>query len=196
MARVKGTLTKVGKGKFGFFLMLQEREGFYFNTKYEPKAGVGDVVGIEFTPKGDTRGNVTKVKLLEDKGGPKGAQHNEQRDGGSGGGGGGGRSDSIVWQHSQEMAVRYVDVLLSNGAVKLPKDVTARQTVISALADEATYRFFVDANDPKASKTFKDEAGVASDSGKEESKGDDFDGDDKSDDGDDWDSGSDDEDWD
>ena len=48
MSKIKGTVARCGKGKYSYFIVLDEKDGFYFNTKYEPMCGVGDVVGIEY----------------------------------------------------------------------------------------------------------------------------------------------------
>jgi hypothetical protein len=196
MAKVKGKLTRVGKGKFGFFLMIEERDGFYFNTKFEPKAGAGDVVGIEYEPKGETRGNVKKVVLLEDNGGPKGAGGSSS--GGSSNKGGGyranpGKEASIVWQHSQEMAVRVVTALLANEAVKLPANQAKKEEVIRSLIGSYTVELFTDAQNPLESetyKTFKAENSADESEEKAPAKDDDWS---KDDDSDDW--GAGDDDW-
>jgi hypothetical protein len=150
MAKVKGTVKLVGDGKFSKFVMLENRDGYYFNTKFDPKCGVGDVVGIEFESKGETRGNIKKLVLLEDNGAPKGVQ--EKKSSGGGGGGGGGRGDqgpSIVMQHSQEMGLRYVSILLQAEAIKLPA-AAKREAFLSTLVDESTQRFYVEAFAPAA----------------------------------------------
>ena len=167
MSKVKGTVSGCGKGKYSFFITLVEREGFYFNTKYEPKCGKGDVVGIEFTPKGDSRGNVQKVIILEsnsngyeDTGGSGGG-----KGGGSGGGSGGGnadRQDSIVWQSSRKDALVLAGLLVSNEYVKVPKGDKGR-IVIEALVDEVTARFFGDASDPKKSAAYTTNVGIEED---------------------------------
>jgi hypothetical protein len=158
MSKVKGTISKFGKGKFGFFLMLEEKDGFYFNTKYDSdQYGVGDTVGIEYLSKGETRGNVKKVKLLKDSGGTKGAQESAPRSGGGGGGGGyTDRSPSIVMQHSQEMAIAYVSLLIEQGAVSVAGKADAKRTQISAYVDEETDRFYAAAIDPKGPSTSED----------------------------------------
>ena len=53
MSRKKGTVEKVGKSKFSFYIRL-DNDTRYFNTKFEPKCGVGDTVGLEFVEKGET----------------------------------------------------------------------------------------------------------------------------------------------
>ncbi len=145
MSRAKGKVARIGDGKFSKYIMLDNKDGFYFNTKYNPKCGVDDVVGITYTPKGETRGNITKVEILEDAGGPKGVQENARVY--SGGGGGGDRNASIIMQHSQEMALRYVTLLLSAEAIKLPK-ASDREEFVSTLVDEAIARFNERATNP------------------------------------------------
>ena len=145
MSRAKGKVARIGEGKFSKYIMLDNKDGFYFNTKYNPKCGVDDVVGITYTPKGETRGNITKVEILEDAGGPKGVQENARVSSG----GGGDRQESIIMQHSQEMALRYVTLLLSAEAIKLPK-ASDREEFVSTLVDESTVRFNEQATNPQS----------------------------------------------
>ncbi len=152
MSRCKGKVTGIGKGKFSYFIRLDTKDGFYFNTKYDPKCGIGDVVGIEFEQKAENRGNVKKVQILEDSGSPKGMQ--AQDTGGGTGGGGGSRQDSIVWQHSQEMALGLVTILLANEAFAAKGKIDAKRVQIEELVDELTTRLFNDASDPRKSKAF------------------------------------------
>ncbi len=144
MSRAKGKVARIGDGKYSKYIMLENKDGFYFNTKYDPKCGVGDVVGITYTPKGETRGNITKVEILEDAGGPKGVQENARV---SAGPGSVDRNASIIMQHSQEMALRYVTILLSAEAIKLPK-ASDREEFVSTLVDEAIVRFNEQATNP------------------------------------------------
>ena len=171
--RTKGTVTAIGKGKYdGFYLML-DGEKFYYNTKFNPKVGVGDVAGIEYEKSGDIRGNVTKVKLMTDNGGPKGFQADAQPAKRSGGGksfGGGGfndpaRQDSIVYQSSRKDALQLVELLLSNGAFALKGTADAKRVQIEELLDEITVTFFKAAEAPRDSAAFKTAAAVATDSG-------------------------------
>lgn len=156
MAKVKGTVFRAGKSKFGFYIKLDGDDAFY-NTKSEPTVGEGDVVGIEYEQKGKSR-NVKRVVVLEKGAGTQGSS-------GGSGGGGAARNESIVWQHSQEMAARVAGLLLSNGAVELPaKGADKRATAITGLVNELTYKFYVDAINPAESETFKAEAGVESES--------------------------------
>ena len=175
MAKVKGTVSGCGKGKFSYFVTLQEKDGFYYNTKFEPKCGKGDVVGIEFEQKADNRGNVKKITVLEsnsngyedtsksfsEKGG------NTQSGVGNKPGGGGDRQNSIIWQHSQEMAISTTHMLVTTDGIKLPpaSKPDARRVVIEALVDELTVKFFKDASDPLASKAYSDGAGIEEDAG-------------------------------
>ena len=125
MSKIKGTVTGVGKSQYSYFVRL-DGNPFYYNTKYEPKCGEGDVVGIEFEQKGDARGNIKKLTVLEknsdgykgDAGGGKSAGSARSAPAG------GDRQDSIVWQHSQEMALRLSTLILANGgyAVKRKTD--------------------------------------------------------------------------
>ena len=144
MSKIKGTVTRVGDGKFSKFVMIDARDGFYFNTKFDPKCGVGDVVGIEYEPKGDTRGNIKKLVLITDNGAPKGVQESSAPTGGGRSGGGADQRPSIVWQHSQEMAIRVVGLLVSNECIKLPK-AAEREDFVAGLVDGYTVRYNADA---------------------------------------------------
>ncbi len=143
MSKAKGKVARIGDGKYSKYIMLENKDGFYFNTKYNPKCGVDDVVGITYTPKGEARGNISKIEILEDAGGPKGVQENARVSSG----GGGDRNASIIMQHSQEMALRYVTILLSAEAIKLPK-VSDREEFVSTLVDESISRFNEQATNP------------------------------------------------
>lgn len=183
----KGKVSKIGKSKYSYYIQL-DGDGFYFNTKFDPKCGVGDVVGITFDRKGDQRGQIKDVKLLEDNGGPKGYQESS---GGSGGGGRGGsyaadpdRQASIVYQSSRKDALVAADLILSNDAIKMPKAVDGRRTVIEELIDELTLKFFAAASDPKAAT--KPASKVEDDAEGGDDWDDDDDPDDDWDDGDDW----------
>lgn len=164
----KGTVSKVGKSKFSFFVML-DGEAFYFNTKFEPKCGVGDVVGIEFDKKADNRGQIQKIVMLEDSGSPKGVQESSGFGGGNASKPSGGgnytpntdRQDSIVYQSSRKDALVLAEILVANEAIKLPKDADKRRTVIEALVNETTFTYFKAASDPQAA--LKGEAVVAED---------------------------------
>lgn len=150
MAKIKGTVTGKGKGKYSYFVRLQGNE-MYFNTKYEPKCNEGDTVGIEFEQKGPNRANIKKIVVLSE---------------GSGGfeppapqkfGGSDSRQDSIVWQHSQEMGVRFLDTLVAAGALKLTGNPEAKRTVLTETLNELTVSFFKDALEPRKSAAFKTE---------------------------------------
>lgn len=165
MAKIKGIVARVGDGKFSKYIMLEGKDGFYFNTKFNPTVGVGDEVGITYTPKGDTRGNISDVKMLKDSGSPKGVQEEARSTGGGGGESGGARQDSIIWQHSQEMAIAYVGLLFETDALKIPAK--QKEAVVSAAVDDATVRFFKDASNPKKSEAFKSAADVDEDMSEE-----------------------------
>lgn len=184
MAKRKGKVSKIGKSKYSYYLQL-DGDGFYFNTKFNPsKVGVGDVVGIEFDPKGDTRGQVQAIKLLEDNGGPKGHQESGGDFGGGNRGGNasgdGNRQESIVYQSSRKDALVLTGLLVEQGAIALPKAADKRRTIIEELLAEQTNRLFKDAMDP--SKAVKGAEEVEEDSG-----GDDWDEAPKDDGGEDWD---------
>ena len=157
MAKVKGTVFRAGQSKFGFYVKLDGDDTFY-NSKFEPKCGEGDVVGIEFTQKGKSS-NITKLVVLE-----KGSGGSRASSGGGKATGGGDRQDSIVWQHSQEIAARLTAILVANGGIELPaKGADKRATAIQGTFNALTYELFTAAIDPRESAVFKAEAGVAED---------------------------------
>jgi len=179
MAKIKGTVSNTGEGKFSKFIMLEEREGFYFNTKFEPKCGKGDVVGIEYEQKGDTRGNIKKIVVLEDNGGaaakdtwddaPAGdTKYNP----GSAKVVTGNRQDSIVWQSSRKDALVLAGILLGAEAFKPKGAVDAKRVQIEALVDEITTNYFADASDPRNSAAFKDAEGINEDASEPEDESD------------------------
>ena len=144
MSKAKGTVKLVGKGKFSSFVMLEDRDGFYFNTKFDPKCGIGDVVGIEFEQKGDTRGNIKRLVVITDNGAPKGVQESAAPSGGGGAGRGADQRPSIVWQHSQEMAILFVSTLVSSESIKLPA-AAKREDFLLGLVDSYTEDFNAEA---------------------------------------------------
>jgi hypothetical protein len=152
---------------------MLDGEAFYFNTKFEPKCGVGDVVGIEFDKKADNRGQIQKIVVLEDSGSPKGVQESAGFGGGSQSSASGGsnytpntdRQDSIVYQSSRKDALVLAEILVSNEAIKLPKDADKRRMVIEELVNETTFTYFKAASDPQAA--LKGEEAVAADAADE-----------------------------
>ena len=176
MARCKGTVTGCGKGKFSFFITLDSKDGFYFNTKYEPKCGIGDVVGIEYEPKGDKRGNVQKVQILEDSGSPKGVQSRESS-GGSGSNSGGSytaspdRQASIIFQSSRKDALVFLGLLIEKEAVKFKGKADSLRVQITETLDEITAAFYKDAAAPDKSNALTTAAELADDSPGEEESG-------------------------
>lgn len=173
--KIKGTVTKASKSKYGYFLQL-DGEPAYYNTKYRPKCGEGDVVGLEYGPKsnGKPGGQIFKVKIFEDNsGGYDGANSEGGRPAPSGGGGGsrqsagggGDQRDSIVWQHSQEMAIRAAALVLENGGLAIPAKAKAdeKMTLVANLIDGLTVNYFRDAIDPRNCAAFKDAEEVEED---------------------------------
>lgn len=201
MSKIKGTVSKAGKGKFSYFVLLDGND-FYYNTKFEPKCGEGDVVGIEFTPKGESRGQISKCVVLEDNSGGY-AKANSETSGGAGSSGSGSRSSnsgsgsnrgsggdrnaSIVCQHSQEMAIRTSEIILANEAFAVKGKADARFTQIVALIDTLTVKFYNDALDPEAAEFIKIAREIEKDS-KSSDDGGDWDGDEEEkSEGDNWD---------
>ena len=161
MAKVKGTVTGVGKGKYSHFVLIDTKDGYYFNTKFEPKCGEGDVVGIEYDDKGE-RGNITKLKVLEKN------SSGYQPSNSGGGSQGGSRQDSIVWQSSRKDALVLIGMLLDAAAIKLPSKSDAKRVVIEELVDEATATYFNAATDPRNCKAFTSNTEVEEDAKEEE----------------------------
>ena len=159
--RIKGTVTAAAKSKFGYFVQLAEAGGAYFNSKYEPKCNEGDVVGIEYHPKknGQPGGNISKLKVLE-----KNANPRSRTTSSASGAGSDSRQDSIVWQHSQEMAIRAAPLFIEQGAYKVGgKTPDDKMGVLASLIDGLTVNYFRDAIDPRSSTAFKDSAEVDAD---------------------------------
>jgi len=156
MAKRKGTVSKIGKSKYSYFIQL-DGDQHYFNTKYDPKCGVGDIVGVEFEQKGEQRSQIKQIKVLEDNGAPKGYQEGEKFSAGGGGSSnsGGGyetgpnRQDSIVYQSSRKDALQMVQILLGEDLIKIPTGDKGR-IVVEELVKEFTASFFKDASNPTA----------------------------------------------
>lgn len=178
MSKCKGTVTAQGKSQYSFYVQLDTKDGFYFNTKFEPKSGIGDVVGIEYEAKGDKRGNVQKITILEDNGGPKGVQ---KKASGSGYKAEPGRQDSIVFQSSRKDALMLVGILLNVEAFALKGKPDARRVQLEELLDEVTARFFKDASAPLKSAVLTANAEIEEDAGESDEW------DNSKDDGDEWD---------
>lgn len=158
MSRIKGTVTTANKGKFGYFLKLDGAD-FYYNTKFKPKCGEGDVVGIEFTAKGPNRGQISQIKVLESKSGGYDASNSENRATSASSGGWSAsaasgpstdRQDSIMTQHSQEMAVDTAKLLLEQGAYAIKGTPDQKRIQIMGLINELTVMFFEQAEKPRA----------------------------------------------
>ncbi len=142
----------------------------YYNTKFQPPCGEGDVVGIEYIPKGDTRANVRKIVVLQDNSGGYEASNSEKSRGKgfSGGGGsyssgnaggassGGNRNESIVLQHSQEMAIRAAALILSETAWSVKGKADDKYLQVEALIDQLTVKFYKDALNPADSELLKE----------------------------------------
>lgn len=170
--RIKGIVARIVKSRYGYGVVLQNKDGYYYNTKYQPKFNEGDEVGIEFSPKGETSAQITKVQVLrEGVGAPA-----PRRSAGSGASyASGDKQDSIVWQHSQEMATRILGKA---------EDVES----YLPLFDDLTARLFEDALNPRDSDAYKTYKARAADvaSGQDTTWDVDAGGDDPSS-GDDWD---------
>ena len=167
MSRIKGTVTGEGKSQYSYYVRLDGNQ-FYYNTKYEPKSGIGDVVGIEFEPKGESRGNIKKLTVLEKnsdgyKGSEGGSWTEKPTSGARSAPAGGDRQDSIVWQHSQEMALRLSTLILAWGGYAVKGKTDEKRLQVEGLVDELTARLFRDALDPRKSAAFTSAAEIDED---------------------------------
>lgn len=198
MAKKKGVVSKAGKSKFGYFLML-DGEDFYYNTKFEPKCGEGDVVGVEFKQTGPSRGQINKVVVLTNNSGGYSSSNSERKGGGGGGFSGGGtggsdRQDSIIWQSCQKVASSLVAAEVAAGALASKGNAESKAIEIKGRFDELTFLLFADASDPKNSKTYESiaklhkdaDGGGSSEDDNEWGDGDSGGDDDWSDNGDEW----------
>ncbi len=179
MSKIKGTVTRAGKGQYSYFLQLDGND-FYYNTKFKPKCGEGDGVGIEFTSKDDSRGQITNVKVFEENSGGYDKSNSEKSEGGggkSGGGGGTDRNQSIVYQSSRKDALVFVGILLGAEAFAVKGKADARRVQLDELLDEYTRKFYAAAIDPASAVA--ENGGEESDDAPEGESGDDW--------GDDWD---------
>lgn len=173
MSKIKGTVTRTGKGKFSYFVGLDSKDGFYFNTKFEPKCNEGDVVGIEYEQKGETRGNIQKIVVLEANPNPPAKDSWDSSEPGKWSEadvsnykkaiGGVNRQDSIVWQHSQEMGIQMTALLVANGGFTVKGKADAIATQLTEKVNEIAYSQFNDALDPRASVAFTTNAELAKD---------------------------------
>lgn len=163
MSKIKGTVANVGKGKFSYFIMLEEKSEFYFNTKFEPKCGLGDTVGIEFEQKAANRGNVKKVTLLTDSGSAKGVADYDSSSTSDTGGVPVKRQDSIVFQNSRTAAIRTLKILLVEEAFATKGKPDEKRIQIEALIDELTARYFNAAINPRESSVLKENAEIEQD---------------------------------
>ena len=188
MARKKGTVTAAAQSQYGYFVQLQETGDYYFNTKFEPPCGDGDVVGIEYTDKGKGRGNVTKIKLLESNGPGFQKKAPPAKRGAAGGYNDPARQDSIIFQSSRKDALVFVDLLIRNEAFALKGKAGEKALQISELVTQLTAKFFADAADPRNSDCLKGAEDLAKeddewhDGAQEEAANEEWDGEDEWDD--------------
>jgi hypothetical protein len=160
MSKIQGTISNdcKKKGTYGWHIMLEEKDGFYLNTKFEPKCGRGDVVGVEYEQKKENAGNIKRLVVLEDNGGQAAASSSasEWNDAPKSAGKAppaGNRQDSIVWQSSRKDALVLASLLVETKTFKVPAGDKGR-VAIEGLIDEVTYTFFNAANDPRNCEAF------------------------------------------
>jgi hypothetical protein len=176
MSKIKGTVSKKGESKFSHFVMLEEKDGFYFNTKFEPKCDEGDVVGIEFDQKRDNAGQISKIVVLEKGDGPKDSggwddKPSTSKSGGKSAPKGNATQDSIRWQAARNSALQAVEIILSVDGFATKGKADAKRLQVEALVDEITVRYYNDANDPKGSQAYIVNSGVADDAADSEEFG-------------------------
>jgi hypothetical protein len=148
--RTKGTVAKVIKGQYGYGVILQNQDGYYYNTKYDPKCETGDVVGIEHVNTKPNASQIKSIQTLEKGPGAPAA--------GGGGAQSGGRQDSIIWQSCQKVASWLVQAKVAAGALEDPSSAG-----IDREFDKQTYRLYKDASDPTNSSTYRNMAELAND---------------------------------
>lgn len=191
MARKKGTVTRAGKSKFSYYIQL-DGDQHYYNTKFKPKCGEGDVVGLEFNKQNDQRSQIKSIKVLESNSGGYDSSNSERGTGSAGGSSrsnsGGDRQDSIIWQSCQKVAAVLVEAEVAAGAVAAKGNPESKSAEIKGRFDELTVSLFEDASDPRKSKTYADVKGIEKDAGDDSGDGwDDAGDDDNWDDDDEWD---------
>jgi hypothetical protein len=181
MSKKKGTVTGVGKGTYSYFIQIDTMDGFYFNTKYEPKCGKGDVVGIEYNKKDDKRGNVQKVTIIE----KNSDGYKPTNTGGGGGGAGGGykaepgRQESIVYQSSRKDALAYLALLLENKGFTLKGAAGKIEEQLEQKLTQIIGEFYQDAMTPSKSPAL---VGVAEDEKEDKDDDSEFEDDDEKED--------------
>jgi hypothetical protein len=163
MSKVKGKVTGVGKGKYSYFITLEEKEGFYFNTKFEPKCGKDDIVGIEYEQKADNRGNVKRVEVIESNSNGYEPDAYKGENASTSVKAGATRQDSIVWQSSRKDALVMVGILLGAEGFAVKGKPDAKRVQLEALVDEITYGYFEAASDPRRAAAFTTNADVTED---------------------------------
>lgn len=142
--RIKGVVARIVKNRYGFGVILANHDGFYFNTKYQPKFNEGDEVGLEFAQKSSTSAQILKAQVFNAGVGAPAPQRSA-RPGQSAYVGGDSRQDSIIWQSCQKVAAALV------GEVLNIEDIEKVLPTFDAL----TARLFEDANNPRESAAYK-----------------------------------------
>ena len=145
MAKVTGKVYKVYckafNGKNSYSVKLDGNDVYYRNNNKNP----GDIEGktVEFEA-GDVNdaGNAAyingKITIVDTSGPSKPA-------GSSGGGSWGSKNEpAIHYQNAAGRAIPMVDLLIRNGAIKLPAKTAAIAEVIEAAVDHYTAQFFED----------------------------------------------------
>lgn len=136
---------KKGKPGTTWYSIKLEGDSLYYRCKaHNP----GDIAGkqVEFTADGfdDTNAeiDVSTLKVITPKAAAGGSGNSAVQSGPALSGGA--RDSSIQYQSSRKDAIAMVDVLLKNGAVKLPAKEASREEAVSALVDSYTELYFTD----------------------------------------------------
>jgi hypothetical protein len=135
------------KSKFkSISFSLKGVDGFFRYGKKELPEGVeaGATIKVKATKMDDGNFKVAAIKVVE------AAKKKGSGGGGGGKGGGGGYKKDpevqaqIVFQHSQEMAIRYIEVLKDADALKAYKTSDTRRVKLDGLLDELIVKFYND----------------------------------------------------
>lgn len=185
------------KQTYGHYGVKIDGTDTWVNVKSIDGIERGAVLKAEVIKKKD-RWYASNVKVISEGAAPSsgggGGSYAGKSGGGKGGYGDPERNAQIVWQHSQEMAISAVDLLIRNDAAKLgaKTKVEERKTTIIDMIDELTVHFFNEVAARKALKKAKEidedlgdeDEGDESDDADDELEGDDGDSDESDDDDD------------
>lgn len=133
-------------------------EWFRLNEEQAASVSKGDKVTVIYSPDGKGGFRVKAIEQAAEVGG--GSRGRKSGGGGYSGGGNDARSDAIQYQHSQEMALRAVNILVTSESFKLPAKPADRYDAVLGLVDALTAKFH---NDIATLAAVKAEKGVQED---------------------------------